>query len=167
MIGAGVLAFSAEAAEGRIPVTDEQADAAARSAHRNRRTLRLSSRQSEKPVSMPSPIGSTEKAICRSRPHPQERSTAISWLGDRGGPEKGHSSYDIAEAQRELQAGRSEIAALAFGTGALPRNAPAADVVAAFAPPAPRRLKGRSSLHAHLQRKGRARRPPRTCAHSG
>ncbi|WP_027999877.1 lytic transglycosylase domain-containing protein [Sinorhizobium arboris] len=162
IIGAGMLAFSADAAEGRIPIPTSKPDAAGKigspatgesanplpgtaaiSGNLKSGLDALSDRQPEKAIAIRDgmPAGTLDRHIL---------AWAIAVSGQRGIP-----SYDIAEAQRELQGWPGLKSLRSHSERALYReNAPAADVIAAFGATQPETAEGAIVLARALAAQG-------------
>ncbi|AGA06027.1 lytic transglycosylase domain-containing protein [Sinorhizobium meliloti] len=158
MIGAGMLAFSADAAEGRIPVPTSKPDAAGKvgslatgefstilGADLKSGLDALSDRQPEKAIAVRErmPAGTLDRHIL---------AWAIAVSGQKGIP-----SYDVAAAQRELQGWPGLKSLRSHSERALYReNAPAADVIAAFGTTRPETAEGAIILARALAAQGQS-----------
>ncbi|RVO33356.1 lytic transglycosylase domain-containing protein, partial [Sinorhizobium meliloti] len=157
MIGAGMLAFSADAAEGRIPVPTSKPDArkigsletgelsTILGADLKSGLDALSDRQPEKAIAVRDrmPAGTLDRHIL---------AWAIAVSGQKGIP-----SYDIAAAQRELQGWPGLKSLRSHSERALYReNAPAADVIAAFGTTRPETAEGAIILARALAAQGQS-----------
>lgn len=157
MIGAGMLAFSADAAEGRIPVPTSKPDArkigsletgelsTILGADLKSGLDALSDRQPEKAIAVRDrmPARTLDRHIL---------AWAIAVSGQKGIP-----SYDIAAAQRELQGWPGLKSLRSHSERALYReNAPAADVIAAFGTTRPETAEGAIILARALAAQGQS-----------